>query len=46
MSTREEPEAPTSTGKFSISEDWLATGVGLALLVLCLLGIIPDGLIP
>lgn len=47
MSTRpDEPEVPTASGKFSISEDWLATAVGLALLALCLTGIIPAGLIP
>lgn len=47
MSSRQdEPHAPTSSGKFSISEDWLATGVGLILLALALAGVIPAGLIP
>lgn len=39
-------EEPTASGKFSISEDWLAFAVGLILLALCLTGIIPEGLIP
>lgn len=47
MSTRpEETEVPTTAGKFSISEDWLATVVGVGLLVLCVTGLIPAGLIP
>ncbi|MBW3070112.1 hypothetical protein GZ998_11450 [Actinomyces sp. 594] len=33
---------PDGDGKFSLSEDWLATITGLALLGLALLGIIPD----
>ena len=37
---------PQSAGKFSITEDWLAVIVGLALLVLALTGVIPDGLVP
>lgn len=37
---------PDSAGKFSLSEDWLAVAVGLALLALVLTGLIPDGLIP
>lgn len=40
------PDAPDGAGKFSISEDWLAVVVGLALLALALTGIIPQGLIP
>lgn len=40
------PQVPDSDGKFSISEDWLAFAIGLALLVLCLTGVIPAGLIP
>lgn len=39
-------EEPNASGKFSISEDWLAFTVGLILLALCLTGIIPEGLIP
>lgn len=38
--------APDAAGKFSISEDWLAVVVGLALLTVALLGLIPAGLIP
>ncbi len=37
----EEPlneSAPDDAGKFSISEDWAATVVGLLLLAMCLLG--------
>ena len=41
-----EEDLPTDHGKFSISEDWLATVVGVVLLVLALVGIIPVGLIP
>lgn len=41
-----EEDLPTDHGKFSISEDWLATVVGLVLLVVALVGIIPVGLIP
>nr|NLD39851.1 hypothetical protein [Actinomycetales bacterium] len=37
---------PRESGKFSISEDWAATIIGLALLAVCLTGIIPAGLIP
>ncbi|WP_022873085.1 hypothetical protein [Nesterenkonia alba] len=35
-------EQPTSHGKFSFSEDWLATVAGLSILVLALLGLVPD----
>ncbi|MGW5162569.1 hypothetical protein ACWEPN_44455 [Nonomuraea wenchangensis] len=42
MSTREEP--PESRTAFN--EDWAATLVGLALLVLVLIGVIPPGLVP
>ncbi|HHW83179.1 MAG TPA: hypothetical protein GX743_05095 [Actinomycetales bacterium] len=43
-----EPEGadPRETGKFSITEDWAATILGLTLLALALTGIIPAGLIP
>lgn len=37
---------PREAGKFSISEDWAATILGLTLLVLAFSGIIPEGLIP
>ena len=39
-------QPPNTDGKFSINEEWLAFAVGLALLALCLTGIIPEGLIP
>jgi hypothetical protein len=29
-----------------VSEDWLATGVGLSIVALGLLGLIPEGLVP
>ncbi|AOS64426.1 hypothetical protein [Actinoalloteichus hymeniacidonis] len=32
--------------RFTINEDWAATGLGLLLLVLTLLGVIPVGLVP
>ena len=37
-----EVEAPDSNGKFSLSEDWWATIVGTALMLLCLAGTIPN----
>nr|WP_300144223.1 hypothetical protein [Propionicimonas sp.] len=37
---------PDGAGKFSISEDWLAVAVGLALLALILGGLVPEGLVP
>ncbi|HMR49413.1 MAG TPA: hypothetical protein PKE40_09210 [Arachnia sp.] len=40
------PGEPTEAGKFSLSEDWLAVVVGLALLVAALTGLIPEGLLP
>ncbi|CED91881.1 MAG: hypothetical protein E7Z95_05655 [Actinomyces succiniciruminis] len=33
---------PDGDGKFSLSEDWVATITGLGLLVLALLGVIPS----
>lgn len=41
-----EEEAPDSRGKFSLSEDWLATVVGLILMTLILVGVVPAGIIP
>lgn len=41
-----EEDLPTDHNKFSINEDWIATVVGLVLLVIALVGIIPVGLIP
>lgn len=37
-----EQEQPDAHGKFSLSEDWLATIAGLALLILCFAGIVPN----
>ena len=45
-STRRPTVAPNANGKFSMSEDWLAFTTGLVLLALCLVGVIPEGLIP
>lgn len=39
-------DGPDDAGKFSVSEDWLAVVVGLALLTLALVGLIPAGLVP
>lgn len=36
------PENPDDHGKFSLSEDWTATIAGLVILVLALLGFVPD----
>lgn len=42
--SREAPaeEQPDSHGKFSLSEDWLATIAGLVILTLALFGLVPD----
>jgi hypothetical protein len=40
-----EPATPVSSGPF-ISEDWLATIIGLGLLVLVLAGVITKGMVP
>jgi hypothetical protein len=40
-----EPAPPASSGPF-ISEDWLATIIGLGLLVLVLAGVITKGMVP
>lgn len=42
----DQEDLPTDHGKFSISEDWLATVVGLLLMALVLIGAIPLGVIP
>lgn len=39
-------ESPDDHRRFSLSEDWAATVVGLLLLALCLLGVLPAELIP
>jgi hypothetical protein len=33
-------------GRSAVNEDWLATGIGLLLIVLVLTGVIPGGVIP
>ncbi|MFE7505411.1 hypothetical protein [Promicromonospora sp. NPDC057488] len=40
------PVTVASVRRVHLSEDWLATGVGLALVGLGLLGLIPEGLVP
>ncbi|MFD7310408.1 hypothetical protein [Promicromonospora sp. NPDC059942] len=40
------PVTVESVRRVHLSEDWLATGVGLALVVLGILGLIPEGLVP
>ncbi|MCO1617437.1 hypothetical protein ACGFKZ_22600 [Micromonospora tulbaghiae] len=41
------PEPPTAgTSRLAFSEDWAATVLGLALLLLVLAGAIPAGLVP
>ena len=35
-------DSPDSHGRFSLSEDWIATFAGLVLLALALLGFLPD----
>ncbi|BCJ62853.1 hypothetical protein [Micromonospora endophytica] len=43
------PETPSSAGasprRFTLTEDWAATILGLALLILVLIGAIPAGLV-
>lgn len=45
-SQRSQAESPDDHQRFSLSEDWAATFVGLVLLALCLLGAITPGMIP
>ena len=41
------PEPPTAgTSRLAFSEDWAATVLGLAMLLLVLVGAIPAGLVP
>ncbi|MGW2093556.1 hypothetical protein [Promicromonospora sukumoe] len=40
------PVTVASVRRVHLSEDWLATGVGLALVGLGILGLIPEGLVP
>lgn len=35
-------EQPDSHGKFSLSEDWIATIAGLTILTAALIGLVPD----
>lgn len=42
----DDESAPDDHGKFSLSEDWTATIIGLLLLGACLLGLISADLIP
>lgn len=37
-----EVEAPNTHGKFSLGEDWWATIAGITLVVLCLVGVVPN----
>lgn len=47
MSRSPEPaDTPDDHRRFSLSEDWLATVIGLVLLAVCLLGLIDPDLIP
>ena len=47
MTDRAQAPAPTPAGRsLPISEDWLATLIGLGLLVLVLGGVIVKGMIP
>lgn len=40
------PESPEDHRRFSLSEDWIATAIGLVLFALCALGAIAPGMIP
>lgn len=40
------PESPDDHRRFSLSEDWAATVIGLVLFALCVSGLIAPGLIP
>lgn len=44
--TPESPESPEDHRRFSLGEDWCATIAGLAIVLLCLLGAVPEGLLP
>ncbi|ADG88310.1 hypothetical protein TBS_05840 [Thermobispora bispora] len=44
MSTEESPTAKET--RFAVNEDWAATIIGLALLVLVITGVIPTGVVP
>ena len=47
--TRAAPDEALDTGRFGgfvVDEDWLATIVGLGLLLLALLGVIDKGMVP
>lgn len=40
------PESPEDHRRFSLGEDWCATIAGLAIVLLCLLGAVPEGMLP
>ncbi|WP_163185149.1 hypothetical protein [Cellulosimicrobium sp. SL-1] len=42
----EPPVTVETVRRVHLSEDWLATGVGLLIVALGLLGLIPEGLVP
>lgn len=44
--TPESPESPEDHRRFSLGEDWCATIAGLAIVLLCLLGAVPEGMLP
>lgn len=45
-STDERPEYPDDHKRFSLSEDWIATILGLLLVAACMIGLISPELIP
>lgn len=45
-SPRQEPADVDDARRFALSEDWLATVVGLAVVALAAAGVITDGWIP
>ncbi|GAB6899270.1 hypothetical protein [Kineosporia succinea] len=45
-STPEPDESTHAEQRWALNEDWLATAVGLILLVLVLTGVVTEGLVP
>ncbi|MGP4916556.1 hypothetical protein ACTXJ9_12760 [Brachybacterium tyrofermentans] len=45
-SSGERPEYPDDHKRFSLSEDWIATILGLLLVAACMIGLISPELIP
>ncbi|MGP5716428.1 hypothetical protein ACTXO9_11160 [Brachybacterium tyrofermentans] len=45
-SSGERPEYPDDHKRFSLSEDWIATILGLLLFAACMIGLISPELIP